>query len=126
VVPGIGNYAPAVPDAPLATSRTGNLTLAAHLEDDSDEIRSGLVWRVYGPEAGADGKLPLLATAMGGTSTFDLPPGTYLVHAAFGRAGATKRVALGAEPARESFVLDAGGLKLNAMLPEGRRILNDE
>lgn len=125
-VPGIRNFAPPAADGPLATQAPSSLTLAAFLEENGDEIPSGLVWRIYGSTEDAEGKLPLLATSEGGTSRFDLAPGTYLVHAAFGRAGATKRVSLGPDPLFESFVLDAGGLKLAAMLPEGRSLPADD
>jgi len=123
VVPGIRNYVPQQTED-QSTVAPSKLTLAASLEEDSDEIPSGLVWRIYGTVEN-DGKLPLLATGEGGTNTFDLPPGDYLVHAAFGRAGATKRITLGPDPLWENFVLDAGGLKLSAVLPEGRPVSND-
>src|SRR5690606_8931956 len=58
----------------------------------------------------------------GGTSVFDLEPGSYLVHASYGRAGATKRISVGKQAQRESFVLDAGGLKLDAIASGGGRI----
>ena len=69
-----------------------------------------------------DGKLPLIASAQGGSNIFQLAPGSYLVHASFGRAGATKRITVGREGKQENIVLDAGGLKLNAMLAGGKRI----
>ena len=75
-----------------------------------------------GPEAGPDGKLPLIASSQGGTSVFELAPGGYLVHASYGRAGATKRITVGHEGRREDLVLDAGGLKLDAVLAGGVRI----
>ena len=84
--------------------------------------RRGLVWRVFGPQPGPDGKLPLVASAQGGSNVFQLEPGSYLVHASFGRAGATKRITVGREGKQENIVLDAGGLKLNAVLAGGKRI----
>ena len=101
----------------------GRLNLIAQLAADTPEIARGLVWRIFGPEPGRNGKLPLLATAEGGGSAFELTPGSYLVHAAFGRAGATKRITIGtSELRRERMVLDAGGLKLDAVLSGGVRI----
>jgi hypothetical protein len=98
------------------------LTLAAKLTEDDDPLAQGLVWRIFKPDAGSDEKLPLIATAKGGTSAFELEPGSYLVHAAFGRAGVTKRITLGNEARKETLVLDAGGLKLSATLSGGVRI----
>ena len=114
----------------LAPAQSGNeavqplrkLILSAKLSEDGPAIDSGLVWRIYGPDAAADGKLPLIATANGGSSSFELEKGSYIVHAAFGRAGATKRITIDNDTRKESIVLDAGGLKLGAVLSGGVRI----
>lgn len=121
-LPGLSGYAPATGDQSLTTTASGEVTLEAKLTEDAPELTRGLVWRVFKPEPAADGKLPLVAQGQGGTSAFSLEPGSYLVHAAFGRAGATKRITVGATPSRETFVLDAGGLKLDAILSGGVRI----
>lgn len=122
-LPAISSFAPATdPSAPLALGGGGEVTLSAKLIEDGEDISRGLVWRVFGQQAGPDGKLPLIASAQGGTSTFNLAPGGYLVHASYGRAGATKRITVGREDQSESLVLDAGGLKLDATLAGGIRI----
>ena len=120
-LPQINNFAPAKEDKPLALG-DGQITLSAQLTEDGTEITRGLVWRVFRPEAGDDGKLPLVASAQGGTSAFTLDPGSYLVHASFGRAGATKRITVTKTARRENLVLDAGGLKLDAVLAGGVKI----
>lgn len=120
-LPGISTYAPPHAGTQLARGE-GEITLSAQLTDKGEEITRGLVWRVFRPEPGADGKLPLVASAQGGTAAFQLPPGSYLVHASYGRAGATKRITVGRDAKRESMVLDAGGLKLDATLAGGIRI----
>ena len=74
-----------------------------------------MVWRVFRERIGEDGKLPLIATAKGGTASFTLNAGTYLVHATFGRAGASKRVILSDGGTSANFVLQAGGLELTAI-----------
>jgi hypothetical protein len=125
-LPGITNYAPANQQTPLATGDLGEITLGAQLTESATDIPRGLVWRVFKPDAGEDGKLPLVASSQGGTSVFQLEPGSYLVHAAYGRAGATKRITVTREPKRESLVLDAGGLKLDAVLSGGMRIPSDK
>lgn len=120
-LPQINNFAPAREDKPLALG-DGQITLSAQLTEEGAEITRGLVWRVFRPEAGDDGKLPLVASAQGGTSAFTLDPGSYLVHASFGRAGATKRITVTKTARRENLVLDAGGLKLDAVLAGGVKI----
>ncbi len=120
-LPGLSEYTGQ--DANGGDAVPGRLSLIARLSTDAPEITRGLIWRIFGPEPSADGKLPLLATSEGGSSAFELTPGSYLVHAAFGRAGATKRISVGSGELREeSLVLDAGGLKLNAVLSGGVRI----
>src|SRR5262245_10422655 len=121
-LPGISSYAPAQTDKPLTQAAEGQVTLSARLTDESPEITRGLVWRIFKSEAARDGKLPLVASAQGGTCVFTLEPGSYLVHAAFGRAGATKRISVGHEGKKENLVLDAGGLKLDAVVAGGPRI----
>jgi hypothetical protein len=65
--------------------------------------------------------MKLVATSAGGDAEFQLDPGTYIVHAAFGRAGATTKIDLQKidpnKPQRaETLILNAGGVKLNALL----------
>lgn len=121
-LPGISGFAPPASRGPLAQAREGELRLSAHLTADGPEISRGLVWRVFKPDAGADGRLPLVASSQGGSSVFALAPGSYLVHASFGRAGATKKITVSPDLRTESVVLDAGGLKLDAVISGGVRI----
>jgi len=120
-LPGISSYATPKSETSLALSGGGAITLSAQLTDKGADITRGLVWRVFKPEA-VNGKLPMVASAHGGTAVFQLEPGSYLVHASYGRAGATKRITVGKDTKRESVVLDAGGLKLDAVLSGGVRI----
>lgn len=125
-LPGVNGFAPGNGDAPLALGNIGEITLSAKLIDDGADIGRGLIWRIFKPDAGPDGKLPLIASAQGGTTLFQLEPGSYLVHASFGRAGATKRITIGREKKQESVVLDAGGLELDAVLAGGAPISPDK
>jgi hypothetical protein len=112
-------YAPnfdALP-APLAGGEH-ELMLEARLVEGGEPLADGLVWRIFGALPGADGQLPLLATAKGGSTSVPVDSGDYLVHVAFGRAGATKRVTIAGDDQVESLVLDAGGLELNATVGE--------
>lgn len=121
-LPDISSYASPKSERSLALSGGGAITLSAQLTDKGADITRGIVWRVFKPEAASDGKLPMVASAHGGTAVFQLEPGSYLVHASYGRAGATKRITVGKDARRESLVLDAGGLKLDAVLSGGVRI----
>lgn len=121
-LPDISSYAPPKGETPLALGGGGAITLSAQLTDKGADITRGIVWRVFKPEAAGEGKLPMVASAHGGSAVFQLEPGSYLVHASYGRAGATKRITVGKDARRESLVLDAGGLKLDAVLSGGVRI----
>jgi hypothetical protein len=126
VLPNLKNYAPSSTTVTKAPTELRELTLAAKLSEDDDLITDGIVWRIFKPDASDDGKLPMIATASGGTTRFALLPGSYLVHAGFGRAGITKRISVGTDAREEVLVLDAGGLKLNAVLSGGVRIPSDK
>lgn len=126
VLPQANNYAPATKSEVAVSPAMRELTLAAKLSEPDDLLQEGLVWRIFKPDPNDDGKLPLIATANGGTTRFALEPGSYLVHAAFGRAGITKRITLTTDNREEILVLDAGGLKLNAVLSGGVRIPRDK
>lgn len=97
------------------TDNKQRLTLEARLTSESPAITRGIEWRIFGSNTGADGKLPLFASAFGGTKIFSVSPGTYLIHAAYGHAGAVKKVVVANEAAQAVFDLAAGGLKLDAI-----------
>ncbi|QKV20530.1 hypothetical protein HTY61_04550 [Oricola thermophila] len=127
-LPGIANYAPAnVSAGALAEGPAVDLFLDAKLAEDGNLVAKGLIWRIFGSDTGPDGKLPLLATAEGGSTRLQLSPGSYLVHAAFGRAGATTRITLQRnEPRHETMVLNAGGLRLEGVLPDNIPMREDK
>jgi hypothetical protein len=108
--------------APLATElapaiQSRNIKLEAKLTNDGAPMLHGLSWRVFSPIPGPDGKLPLLASAEGGSADFQLAPGDYFVNVSFGRAGATKKLSIPNQGSVEDqvMVLDAGGLLLSAI-----------
>lgn len=88
----------------------------AVLVDGGETVENGLIWRVFDPTPDESGKLRLVAETEGGTTKLDFIPGEYFVHVAFGRAGVTKKLSVpptgGIPP--QTFILDAGGLILNA------------
>ena len=108
---------PAAPVPPIEATRSTRpvLKLTALVTEDSGPIRSGIVWRVYKDEQdGDDTRLKLIATVAGGDAEVRLDPGSYLVHAAYGRAGATTRVTIDKLSRQETLILNAGGLRLTA------------
>lgn len=108
---------------PVAPAGNGQVRLAAALVEQSPVLRSGVVWRVFGTKPDRSGQLPLIATYREAAARAMLPAGEYLVNVAYGRAHLTRRIIVtpGAER-YESFVLNAGGLKLQARRSDGAGI----
>lgn len=120
-------FAPIVesPTSPAQSGVQHSLVLEAKLVADGPALSEGLIWRVFSALPNTDGQLPLVDKADGGTTTLHLAAGEYLVHAAFGRAGATKRVTISDDDQMESLVLDAGGLRLDSVVGDDRPIPPD-
>jgi hypothetical protein len=118
------SYAPNLESAPLplVPGQHHDLVLEARLIEGGAAVTDGLIWRVFSAVPGEGGQLPLVDMAEGGTTTMQLAPGDYLVHAAFGRAGATKRVTIADDDQMETLVLGAGGLRLDSVVGEDRPI----
>ncbi len=91
------------------------MLLEAKLTDDGTPIPTGMTWRIFAEKRGGDGHLPLLREQRGGSLHLDLPPGNYIVSAAYGRAAVTRTISVTGEGGHDSFVLNAGGLKLSAV-----------
>ena len=117
------------PDDPLSpAAMLKDVQLEAELVHGGKPVEDGLTWSIFSPNAGPDNKLPLVASATGGSATFQLAPGDYFVNVAFGRAGATKRlkVPMVGDVDRQVLVLDAGGILLNAVSGSDVRIPADD
>jgi hypothetical protein len=93
-----------------------NLTLSAVLTADTPPLRAGLKWRVFDEGAEPDGSHRLVAQSSDPSPTLTLPNGTYIVHAALGLAGTTKRVMIAGQPVSERLVMNAGALRIVCML----------
>jgi hypothetical protein len=99
-------------------AQTHRVMFSAQLVADGVTVEKGLEWRIFGPRIGSDGQLPLLASATGGTKTFNMSPGQYLVHAAYGHASAIRKIEIGPDSDTEYFILNAGGMELSAVAGE--------
>ncbi len=114
--------APGGENSPSRTLR--DVWLEAKLTPQSSPQQQGLSWYVFSPIAGADGKLPLVASSKGGSAAFHLLPGDYFVNVSFGRAGVTKKLSVQetGDTQKQTMVLDAGGMVLNAVSGSDVRI----
>ncbi|SIQ77823.1 hypothetical protein [Bosea sp. TND4EK4] len=108
--------APATPEAPAPAPDTlTRLFMSAQFASDRKPIRSGLVWRVLAETA--DGSPPkIVARSTNPDASFSLPPGNYVVHAAYGFASGTKRVTLGTQSLRDQVQISAGALTLGGSI----------
>lgn len=105
---------PAKPEQPPK----GNiLHLSAVLSaTDAQPLHGGLRWRIFDEKPELDGSHALVAESYDATPALTLRDGSFIVHAAFGLAGATKRVTIDAKGGSERLVLNAGALRVVGML----------
>jgi hypothetical protein len=93
------------------------VTLTAYLSEGSAPMTAEIVWRIFEGHPGSDGNYRLLQTIREPQPTVELRPGEYLVNIAYGRAYLTKKIGVWPQnPIKEDFVVNAGGLRLNATL----------
>ncbi|MBR0800862.1 hypothetical protein JQ615_36425 [Bradyrhizobium jicamae] len=112
VQPSIATVPPVVPPPGASTSGQAVLSLTARYGKDLPVINSGLVWRVFSEKPDDNGTFKLVREDRGSTPNIVLPPGNYVVHVALGLVSAVRAVSLKSETDRESFVLPAGGLRI--------------
>jgi hypothetical protein len=100
--------------APPAPSTAGQavLSLTARYGKDLPVINNGLVWRVFADRPDETGTFKMIREERGATPNIVLPPGGYVVHVTFGLVSAVRPVTLKSETDRESFLLPAGGLRI--------------
>ena len=115
-----------VPRSPAAGTASGRLiqvSVTAHLTENSPAIAQGLVWRVFREKSGAAGKATLVSTHREPSPTLRLEPGHYRVNVALGRANLTRKITVAGEQiAKERFVLNAGGLRVIGVLVSGEAV----
>jgi hypothetical protein len=112
VQPQLTAVPPVVPPPGAATPSQGVLSLTARYGKDLPVINGGLVWRVFADKPDDTGTFKLIREERGATPNIVLPPGSYVVHVALGLVSAVRTVSLKAETDRVSFVLPAGGLRI--------------
>ncbi|WP_454619783.1 hypothetical protein [Bradyrhizobium cenepequi] len=95
-----------------STANQAVLSLTARYGKDLPVINSGLVWRVFADKPDDNGTFKLIREDRGATPNIVLAPGNYVVHVALGLVSAVRAVSLKSETDRESFILPAGGLRI--------------
>ena len=110
--PPVAAIPPVIASPGTSTAGQAVLSLTARYGKDLPAINSGLVWRVFPDRPDESGTFKIIREDHGATPNIVLPPGSYVVHVAFGLVSAVRPVTLKSETVRESFVLPAGGLRI--------------
>ncbi|MDI4232343.1 hypothetical protein OZ411_05870 [Bradyrhizobium sp. Arg237L] len=110
--PSTATAPPAGPPPGAQTANQAVLALTARYGKDLPVINNGLVWRVFADKPDDNGTFKLVREDRGATPNIVLPPGNYVVHVALGLVSAVRAVSLKSETDRQSFVLPAGGLRI--------------
>jgi hypothetical protein len=95
-----------------AAPSQGVLALSARYGKDLPPVTSGLIWRIFSDRPDESGAFKVLREDRNATPNVVLPPGNYVVHVTLGLVSAVRAVTLKTETDRESFVLPAGGLRI--------------
>jgi hypothetical protein len=118
--PSIAAVPPVVPAPGASTAGQAVLSLTARYGKDMPVISNGLVWRVFADKPDETGVFKLIREDRGATPNIVLPPGGYVVHVTMGLVSAVRPVTLKSETDRESFVLPAGGLRIEGRVGSSR------
>jgi hypothetical protein len=102
--------------APVETAHGMVRLSALFAATDTQPVREGLQWRIFEEVPGTDANHKLVAQSTDATPNLSLPNGNFVVHAAMGLAGATKRIAVNGTLLNETLVLNAGGLRIAGQL----------
>ncbi|CAN7464767.1 hypothetical protein LJR016_003056 [Devosia sp. LjRoot16] len=90
------------------------VTLMAKITEDGNSLPDGVTWRVFETRTDASGDLVLAQKSDDATAHLELPPGSYVVHVAYGRAQTTDTLTVAEGENSKSLILDAGAMRLNA------------
>lgn len=105
-IPGEAGDEAQTPDYEFGTS----VRLSALLSESSPILTKNVTWRIYSERADEQQGLTLVTQTGEAQPQLRLPPGQYVINAAFGRASVTRRLQVGNVPIQDRYILDAGGL----------------
>ncbi|SHN83780.1 hypothetical protein [Bradyrhizobium erythrophlei] len=111
--PAVAAVPPVVAPPPgAATPNQAVLALSARFGKDQPAVTGGLVWRIFSDKADETGNIKLVREDRSATPNIVLPPGNYIIHVALGLVSTIRPMTLKAETYRETFLLPAGGLRI--------------
>lgn len=96
------------------------LSLSARYGKNLPVVNAGLVWRIFAGRADATGAFKMIREERSATPNVVLPPGSYVVDVTLGLVNAARAVTLKSEAERQSFILPAGGLRIEGRVGSSR------
>ena len=114
-------FLPKPPHAPLAAAAPVSLGLTASLTEKAQPLSRGVAWRVYATEPDAEGRHALVEKSDQAQTVLRLKPGDYVVTALYGAVAQVQRIKF-SDVANHRFVLNAGGLRLGAVVGADKTI----
>jgi len=104
------------PQETSSEASRGVLSLSATFGADAKPVQSGVKWRVFAEHAEGDQAHRLIAESADAAPAIALPDGAYIIHAAYGLTGVTRRVVINGRPVSERVALGAGALTIMGVL----------
>ena len=114
-------FLPKAPHIPLAATAPVLVGLAASLTEKAPPLSRGVAWRVYATEPDAEGRHALIEKSDQAQPALRLKPGDYVVTALYGAVAQAQRITV-SDVASHRFVLNAGGLRLGAVVGADKTI----
>lgn len=108
--------APTLPASSLLPEAPQPVRLFARITEGGATIPSGVTWRLYDPVPDERGELVLHEKSDQAVANLMLPPGEYVAHVSYGHAQASDTINVEAGVNERAIILDAGGLRLNALI----------
>lgn len=99
---------------PTPTAAAQPVLLQSLIAEDGAIVPEGVSWRVFSTVADSQGQLELVGRSEQSTASLQLPPGEYLLHAAFGHAQISDTMVVEEGSNTKTVILDAGGLVLSS------------
>lgn len=110
LAPGLAPFTPGA-----QRSAQAQVNLSAVFAGETKVIPAGLVWRVLRDDD--FGRPQIVQRSDAPNPSLSLPPGSYIVHATYGFASASKRITLRAgDSTNERLIIGAGALRLSAAI----------
>ncbi len=124
--PTLVNYAPSTDlnNAEPLNYLPSTLNLAAQLAPGGKILNQGVTWRVFSTSPNYENSFELIETSEQATPEFQLNPGKYIVSASYGLATKISEISIPLQSQQQTLILDAGGLKLTAIVDQDDSIPN--